>query len=253
MGGVDAERLAVAESAARAAGEEALRAFRGDVGAVRIKRRRHDVVTETDERVERLVAARLLEAFPSDGLLGEEGTSDRESQSGVTWAVDPVDGTWNFAAGIPHWCAVVACADAEGPLAGAVFDPVRDELWSAARGGRGLLLDGEPAPGRPVRDVGDSTWAAALGRAFAEERWRGVMGRIGPVRVMGSLALDLAWTAAGRLDALAYTCDRRPWDVWAGQVMAREQGLDVREEPDARLLAVLPEGWWDELGLERRA
>jgi fructose-1,6-bisphosphatase/inositol monophosphatase family enzyme len=104
-----------------------------------------------------------------------------------------------------------------------------------------------------VREVGDSTWAAALGRAFAEERWRAVMGSVGPVRVMGSLALDLAWTAAGRLDALAYTCDRRPWDVWAGQVMAREQGLEVREEPDARLLVVLPAGWWDELGLGRRA
>jgi myo-inositol-1(or 4)-monophosphatase len=75
------------------------------------------------------------------------------------------------------------------------------------------------------------------------------MGRIGPVRIMGSLALDLAWTAAGRLDAFAYTCDRKPWDVWAGEVMAVEQGLDVREEPDARLLAVMPQGWWDALGL----
>lgn len=246
---MDAERLAVAESAARAAGEQALRAFRGDVGAVRAKRRRHDLVTETDERVERLAARLLLEAFPSDGLLGEEGTSDRGSQSGVTWAVDPVDGTWNFAAGIPHWCAVVACADAEGPLAGAVFDAVRGELWSAVRGGGGLRLNGEPAPARAEREIADSTWAAALGRAFAEQRWRALVGRVGPVRVMGSLALDLAWTAAGRLDALAYTCDRRPWDVWAGQVMAREQGLDVREEPQARLLAVMPQGWWEELGL----
>ena len=76
------------------------------------------------------------------------------------------------------------------------------------------------------------------------------MGRIGPVRVMGSLALDLAWTAAGRLDAFAYTCDRKPWDVWAGEVMAVERGLDVREEPDARLLAVMPQGWWDALGLD---
>jgi len=248
---VDAERLEVAESAARAAGEEALRAFRGDVGEVRAKRGRHDVVTETDERVERMVAERLLREFPADGLLGEEGTSDRASQSGVTWAVDPVDGTWNFAGGIPHWCAVVACDDGDGPLAGAVFDALRGELWSAVRGGGGLRLNGGPAPPRPTREVGDSTWAAALGRAYGEDRWRALIGRIGPVRIMGSLALDLAWTAAGRLDALAYTCDRRPWDVWAGQVMAREQGLDVREEPDLRLLAVMPGGWWEELGLER--
>lgn len=246
---MDEHRLTVAEAAAARAGEEALRAFRTDVGAKRFKRGPHDVVTETDERVERLVAAELLAAFPDDGLLGEEATSDRASSSGVTWTVDPVDGTWNFASGIPHWCVVVGCADADGPLAGAICDAVRGELWSAVRGGGGLRLNGAPAPPRPVREVADSTWAAALGRAFREPRWQGLFGRIGPMRLMGSLALDLAWTAAGRLDAFAYTCDRRPWDVWAGEVMALEQGLDVREEEDTRLLAVMPPGWWDELGL----
>ena len=251
MPGVDGGRLMTAEAAAAIAGEEALRAFRTDIGAVRSKHgRSHDVVTETDERVERLVAAHLFEAHPGDGLIGEEATSDRESQTGVTWTVDPVDGTWNFASGIPHWCVVVACADAEGPLAGAICDPVRGELWGAVRGGGGLRLNGTAAAPRPVREVGDSTWAAALGRAFREPRWQGVMGRIGPVRIMGSLALDLAWTAAGRLDGFAYTCDRKPWDVWAGEVMAVEQGLDVREEPEARLLAVMPHGWWDALGLD---
>jgi myo-inositol-1(or 4)-monophosphatase len=247
---VDVARLQLAEAVAAEAGRQALLAFRTGVGAVRTKRSRHDVVTETDERVERLVAELLREAFPRDGLIGEEGTSDRESQTGVTWTVDPVDGTWNFASGIPHWCVVVACADADGPLAGAIADPVRDELWSAVRGAEVLRLNRAPAPARPVREVADSTWAAALGRAFREPRWQGLMGRIGPVRIMGSLALDLAWTAAGRLDAFAYTCDRKPWDVWAGEVMAREQGLEVHEEPESRLLAVTPPGWWEELGLE---
>ncbi len=102
----------------------------------------------------------------------------------------------------------------------------------------------------PSVQIADSTWAAALGRAYGEPRWRGLMGRLGPIRIMGSLALDLAWTAAGRLDAFAYTCDRKPWDVWAGEVMARERGLVVREEPESRLLAVMPSGWWEELGLD---
>lgn len=246
---MDEGRLSIAEAAAAMAGEEALRAFRTDVGAIRTKRGPHDVVTETDERVERLVAAHVLGACPQDGLIGEEATSDRGSESGVTWTVDPVDGTWNFASGIPHWCVVVACADVEGPLAGAICDPVRGELWGAVRGGGGLRLNGEPAAPRPVREIADSTWAAALGRAYREPRWQRLGGRIGPIRIMGSLALDLAWTAAGRLDAFAYTCDRKPWDVWAGEVMAREQGLEVREEPDARLLTVMPPGWWDALGL----
>lgn len=241
--------MTIAEAVAAEAGQEALRAFRSGIGAVRTKRGPHDVVTETDERIERLIAARLLEALPGDGLIGEEGTSDRQSESGIAWAIDPVDGTWNFAAGVPHWCVAVACADSGGPLAGAIADPVRDELWSAVRGGGGLRLNGAPAAPRAARDLGDSTWAAALGRAFREPRWQALMGRIGPVRVMGSIALDLAWTAAGRFDAFAYTCDRRPWDVWAGELMALEQGLDVREEPEARLLTVMPEGWWEELGL----
>ena len=243
-------RLTLAETVAAEAGRQALAAFRGDIGAVRTKRGPHDVVTETDERIERFVAQSLLTAFPGDGMVGEEGTSDRASETGFTWTVDPVDGTWNFASGIPHWCVVVACADAEGPVAGAICDPVRDELWSAVRGSGELRLNGAVAPPRPVRAIADSTWAAALGRAYAEPRWRALMGRLGPIRIMGSLALDLAWTAAGRLDAFAYTCDRKPWDVWAGQVMARERGLIVREEPESRLLAVMPPGWWEELDLE---
>ncbi len=250
---MDVPRLTLAETVATEAGRQALEAFRSDIGAVRTKRGPHDVVTETDERIERLVADLVLTAFPRDGLIGEEGTSDRGSLSGFTWTVDPVDGTWNFAAGIPHWCVVVACADADGPVVGAIADPVRGELWSAVRGSGELRLNRAPAAPRPVREIDDSTWAAALGPAFREPRWQGLLGRIGPVRLMGSLALDLAWTAAGRLDAFAYSCDRKPWDVWAGEVMARERGLVVREETESRLLAVMPAGWWEELGLEAGA
>ncbi len=95
-------RLMLAETVATEAGLHALAAFRDGVGAVRTKRGPHDVVTETDERVERLVAHELLAAFPGDGMVGEEATSDRASETGFTWTVDPVDGTWNFASGIPH-------------------------------------------------------------------------------------------------------------------------------------------------------
>jgi fructose-1,6-bisphosphatase/inositol monophosphatase family enzyme len=97
--------------------------------------------------------------------------------------------------------------------------------------------------------MADSTWAAALGPKVAEPRWQGLRGRIGPIRMMGSLALDLAWTAAGRYDAFAYSCSLNPWDVWAGEVMAREQRLEVHAEPERRTLCVLPAGWWEALGL----
>lgn len=250
-GSVDRERLIAAQEIAAEAGAAALEAFRSGVGSVRRKNGQHDLVTETDERVERLVAQRLAQRFPDDGLLGEEHTSDRPSRSGITWAVDPVDGTWNFAGGLPHWCVVLSCADAEGPLAGVTFDPPRGELWSAARGAGGLMLDGLPAPPRREREPVDVTWAAALGKAFAEPRWMRLRGRIGPIRITGSLGLDLAWTAAGRIGALAYTCSMHPWDVWAGELMAREQGLEVREEPENRLLIVTPPGWAQQLGVDK--
>ncbi len=244
----DPERLAIAEAVTAEGAQHALRAFRDGVGTIRTKNGPHDLVTETDERVERLVAAHIAERFPGDGMVGEEHTSDCVSETGVTWTVDPVDGTWNFAAGLPHWCVVVACSDERGPLVGAIADPVRDELWSAVRGG-GLRCNGAAAPPRPVRDLADSTWAAALGRNFREPRWQRLMGRIGPIRIMGSLALDLAWTAAGRFDAFAYSCALNPWDVWAGEVMAQEQGLEVHREADAGILAVMPGAWWETLGL----
>jgi myo-inositol-1(or 4)-monophosphatase len=247
---VDAvDRLAALEHLAVEAGAIALAAFSDGVGAVRVKRGPHDLVTDTDELVERLIAGRLSERFPEDGFTGEESTSERPSRSGVTWTADPVDGTWNFAAGIPQWCVVIACADADGPLAGVTFDPVRRELWGAARGA-GLRLNGERIGARPVRAVADSTWAAALGPAFREPRWQRLIGTIGPLRLMGSLGLDLAWVAAGRYDALAYTCSDNPWDVWAGTVMALEQGLDVWRDEPARLMTVLPQGWRAELGID---
>jgi myo-inositol-1(or 4)-monophosphatase len=248
---IDSQRLALAEAVAAEAGQQAAQAFRTGVGAVRTKRGPHDVVTETDERIERWVAGELAAAFGADGMVGEEGTSDRPAESGITWTVDPVDGTWNFAAGLPQWCVVVACADEHGPLAGAIADPLRDELWSAVRGGGGLRLNGAPAPPRPVRDLADSTWAAALGPRFTDPRWQRLRGRIGPIRMMGSLALDLAWTAAGRYDAFVYSCALNPWDVWAGQLMGREQGLELHPEPEQRMLAMLPPGWWEALGLDR--
>lgn len=226
-------------------------AFLEDIGAVRTKGERHNLVTDTDEAVERLAAADLLFAHPDDGLIGEEGTSDRPSRTGYTWAIDPIDGTWNFANGIPHWCVVIACADAQGPALGVIADPMRGETWTAMRGD-GMLLNGEPVPRRPTLDDPHGvTWALSLGAAFAEPRWQRLRGRLGPVRISGSLALDLAWTAAGRLGAMAYTCDASPWDVWAGAVMGLEQGLAVHHEPDAELYALMPQSWWDRLELGR--
>ena len=101
-----------------------------------------DVVTAADKAVERLLVDGIRAARPDDGLLGEEGASD-PGTSGLRWVVDPIDGTVNYLYGIPQWAVSIGVEDAEGAVVGVVFDPAKDELWQAVRGG-GATLNGEP-------------------------------------------------------------------------------------------------------------
>jgi fructose-1,6-bisphosphatase/inositol monophosphatase family enzyme len=114
------------------------------VGDLRIatKSTATDLVSEADVAAERLIRERLAAARPDDGMLGEEG-SDLTGSSGLRWVVDPLDGTVNFLFGIPQWCVSIAVEDADGAVAGVVFDALRDELWTATRDGP-PVVNGEP-------------------------------------------------------------------------------------------------------------
>src|SRR5207244_8390782 len=113
-----------------------------------------DVVSEADRAAEAAVVTLLRERRPRDGILGEEGARVEAER---TWLVDALDGTFNYVAGVPHWCAAVALVDQEGPLASAVFDPVAGELFSAQRGeGAGGLA---VRRGRVLRDALVATFA----------------------------------------------------------------------------------------------
>src|ERR671918_1935592 len=123
----------IAEAVAREAGHQLREAFAGPRVNVTAKSSPTDLVSEADHAAERLIRERLTAARPDDGVLGEEG-GDAAGTTGVRWVVDPLDGTVNFLFGIPQWAVSIAVEDAGGTLAGVVYDPMRDELWSSERG-----------------------------------------------------------------------------------------------------------------------
>jgi myo-inositol-1(or 4)-monophosphatase len=188
-------------------------------------------VSAADQAAEELILARLAAARPDDGFLGEEGGS-AEGSTGLRWVVDPLDGTINFLFGLPQWAVSIACEDADGVLAGVIYDPPRDELFAAERGGR-LLVDGEPA-GRRRRPEGLATALVATGfgyEAGVRRAQAAIAARLLPevrdIRRFGSAALDLAWTAAGRYDAY-YEHGVHRWDVAAGELLCTASGLEFR-------------------------
>jgi myo-inositol-1(or 4)-monophosphatase len=193
-----------------------------------------DLVSDADLASERAIAARLAELRPQDGMLGEEG-DEQEGQSGLRWVVDPLDGTVNFLFGIPQWSVSVAVQDHSGAsIAGAIFDPCREEMWSAHAGGV-PRLNGMPIEGSTSRELSTAMVATGLGydagvRAAQGEVLARLVPKVRDIRRLGSAALDLAWCAAGRYDAY-FERGVKIWDVAAGVLICQQAGLTVTELP----------------------
>lgn len=230
-------RLATAEAIARQAGKLALDYFRKrDQLDIQTKRSLSDMVSEADRETETLIRAALSEAYPEDAQLGEEhGLSD--GVSGLTWVIDPIDGTAPYLMGMPGWCVSIGLMDADGPLLGAIYAPVLDEMYL---GGRGL---GATLNGRAVRVTGRFDLSTGLLGV-------GVNDRVDPARLAklyedfaregvshvryGSGALMLAFVAAGRL--VGY-CEPRMslWDCLAGYALIEAAGGKVGSYDEAAL------------------
>lgn len=235
------ELLTLAVDAARAAGHE-LRGWFGDAGAVDTKSSSTDYVSEADRASEELLVKHLLQTRPHDAVLGEEG-GDRTGTSGLRWVVDPLDGTVNFLYGRQPWTISVACMDDDGVVVGVVHDPVRDEVFAAARGG-GATLNGVP-----IRcNDGVALPQALVSTGFSYDREaRRVQGRVvarvaaaaGNLRRTGSAALDLCELACGRADAY-YEDYLSSWDTAAGGLIAAEAGAAMRTFGQRGLLAAAP-------------
>lgn len=230
-----AELLVLASDVARRAGALLLERFDGGLErALASKSSPTDLVSEADLASERLIRERLSSARPDDGFLGEEG-GEAPGSSGLVWVVDPLDGTVNFLFGIPQWCVSVAVQDAERrTLAGVIFDPCRDELWGATQSGTATLND-EPIKGSERCEL--STAMVATGfyydasvRAAQAKVCERLIPRVRDIRRLGSAALDLAWTGAGRYDCY-YERGVKLWDVAAGMLICERASLAVRDLP----------------------
>lgn len=231
--------LGLAASVAREAGSLLLEYFAVPGRDVTSKSTPTDLVSAADLASERLIRARLAEVRPHDAIMGEEGDDfEPVEPSGLRWVVDPLDGTTNFLYGIPDWAVSIAVQDAGGRvLAGVVYDPSRGEIWAACLDGD-ATLDGVVIRGSDCDDL--ATALVATGFAY-DDVVRGtqaaviarLLGRVRDIRRVGSAALDLAWTAAGRYDAY-FERGVQAWDVAAGKLICERAGLAAARLAPAR-------------------
>jgi len=199
-----------------------------------------DLVTVADRTVEKLIRTRLSEVFPDHGMYGEEGTREKLERE-FRWYVDPLDGTTNFAHGFPQFCVSMGLEQRPaglGPqqdgvlVAAVIYDPMRDELFSAERG-RGAKLNGRPAQVSRIPDLAEALVSTGFPSRKRHENpnihfYHEFTLRSHGVRRAGSAALDLAYVAAGRLEAF-WEFNLNPWDTAAGILLVEEAGGRVSD------------------------
>ena len=226
--------LSYAIELANRAGAVLMEYFEGDF-EVETKSSAIDLVTSADRAAEALVIAGIRERFPDHAILAEE--SGAVAERTTRWIIDPLDGTTNFAHALPHFCVSIAVWDQKGGIVGVIHDPVRNETFFAHRG-RGAFLESPRGPHRRLQvrsaeNLGESIVATGFSYHRATESGRGlgeftsIVPQVRGIRRAGSAALDLAYVAAGRLDAY-WEHHLNPWDTAAGAILIEEAGGQVR-------------------------
>ena len=235
----------VAVKLAREAGELIVTRRAGHIEVASTKSSDVDVVTAVDKESEEFLYTRLRELRPGDGFLGEEGQVE-ESTTGITWVVDPIDGTVNFLYNIPHYAVSIAAVTGDPSPgswqveAGAVFNPATGELFHAARGegaflGERRLQIGSPPP----MNLALLATGFAYSTAMRKEQVRilsQLIGEVRDIRRMGTASLDFAAVAAGRVDVY-FERTLSPWDHAAGELLVTEAGgiiAGIRDLPQGR-------------------
>jgi myo-inositol-1(or 4)-monophosphatase len=194
-----------------------------------------DIVTEVDHLSEELIIAAIRARHPADGILAEESGAQPTSSGdlaasgrGRIWIIDPVDGTINYANGIPVFCVSIALAIDGRPAVGVVLDPTRDDLFAATAGGP-ATLNGTPIAVSDKETLTDFVVAASLAGRGASSRGRNLRKAIRISRSMGSSALALAYVANGRFDAFVQQGGMSNWDVAAAGLIAERAGATVTD------------------------
>ncbi|MCX7520711.1 inositol monophosphatase family protein [Microbacterium sp. STN6] len=248
------ELLDLARDLSLKAGELVRTRRAAGVEVAQTKSSQTDVVTNADRESEQLIRSLLAEARPHDGFYGEESDATAGT-SGLTWVVDPIDGTTNYLYGVPAYAVSIAVVEGEADptawsaLAASVYNPATNELFTASRGGGARLGD------RRLAVPASTPLALALvGTGFGYDAGRRerqaavvqrLIGRVRDIRRIGAASLDLCNVAAGRLDAY-YERGLKPWDHAAGALIAAEAGarvggLDGAAATEAFTLAAQPE------------
>ncbi|WP_328479282.1 inositol monophosphatase [Streptomyces sp. NBC_00377] len=235
------ELLELAKEAARRAGELLRDGRPADLAVAATKSSPIDVVTEMDIAAEKLITGLISEHRPDDGFLGEEGASV-EGSSGIRWIIDPLDGTVNYLYGLPTWAVSIAAEQDGETVVGVVGIPMRDETFHAVRG-RGAwrtgAREGERAlscrPAAPLDQALVSTGFNYVTevRAHQADVAQRLIPLVRDIRRSGSAAVDLCDVAAGRLDGY-YERGLHPWDLAAGDLIAREAGALTGGRPGER-------------------
>ncbi len=195
-----------------------------------VEKARHDYASEVDGLAEEAIVKELRRAYPEYAVLGEEGGAKpgRGGGSRFTWVIDPLDGTSNYLRGLPHWCVSIALVEGGEPLHGVIFDPLRNELFTATRGAGAQLNE------RRIRvSERRELTGAMLSTGFAPRERKRVGAQLRAVEALlesaedvrrtGSAALDLAYVAAARTDGY-FEAGVHPWDIAAGVLLVREAG-----------------------------
>ena len=238
--------LELAERMTRAAGD-VLRDYYGrKPEGLGSKSSTTDLVSDADREAERAIRELLEAERPDDGLLAEEG-SHAEARSGRRWIVDPLDGTINFLYGFPAWAVSIALEDAQGMALGVIHSPPHEETFTAVRS-EGARLNGQALSVNDRRELAGALVATGFSyepdrRAEQAEVVRELLPRVRDIRRAGAAALDLAWLAAGRVDAF-YERGLKAWDRAAGDLLVREAGgvtQSVAGEPPGMIAAATPQ------------
>jgi myo-inositol-1(or 4)-monophosphatase len=219
--------ITIATRAARCAGRTIVSAL-DRLDQIKISEKEHnDFVTEIDKKAEMQIIDTIKRAYPHHAILGEESGFSAGTQD-YCWIIDPLDGTSNFIHGIPHFAVSIAVKKGNDILAGVIFDPVKNELFTAARG-EGARLDQRRIRVNATRKLSDALLATGFPFRKKEllppflKTFEAIFSKCSGMRRAGAAALDLAYTAAGRLDGF-WEASLGLWDIAAGVLLVQEAG-----------------------------
>ena len=218
--------VTIAARAARSAGNIILRYMNRIDGLQIVEKQQLDFVSEVDKLAEAEIIKELRRAYPDHAILAEE--SGATGKGPLTWVIDPLDGTHNYLRGIPHFSVSIALLEKGVPIHAVVFDPLRDELYTASKGDGAYINDRRMRVSKR-ENLGGAMIATGFPYRQREhltaqlDMTRAILGQAEDIRRSGSAALDLAYVAAGRYDGY-FEIGLKPWDMAAGVLLVHEAG-----------------------------